>query len=182
MSTTSEIDWSGYKSLPRAEKARRMCSINDLIWDRYHALPGQWSPEQYAAEKADWIFLFRQLSLNAAEIAEAILLADPRFGNYDRPPGNATTDCTCECDEIINRAMSMATQWHDDCYQDCLGMYEVGHTFFGGMREMRATLAEAGYPEAEADAIEAGAAAAKFGSDAMTFFIFTEPDFKSVAG
>ena len=182
MGIESRIDWSGYKSLPRAEKAERMNKYDRTTRDLAMNTPGEaeWMA-RVRMERSLWVNLFRGLTLTAAEIAEAILLTDPHFVYAVARPVNSDSEYARESDSVIDRAMDMATQWNEDGYADCFCMHETGHTHLGGTNEMLGLLSLSSCSDAEAQVIEAGCIAAKAAADVMNFLLMTADGQKVVA-
>jgi hypothetical protein len=183
MNTTSNIDWSNYKSLPRADKAERMNKFDRTTSKLVMNAPGdaEWMA-RVRMERSLWVNLFRGLTLTASEIAEAILLTDPHFVYAVESPVNSGTKYERESDSVIDRAMDMATQWNEDGYADCFCMHETGHTHLGGTNEMLGLLSISSCSDAEAQAIEAGCIAAKAAADVMNFLMMTADGQEVVAG
>jgi hypothetical protein len=123
-----------------------------------------------------WVLALYSLELPAAEIAEAILLCEVQFPYADfdgsGPYGAGQSDALGN--DIIDRAMSMASQWSDGGYPDCFAMQEVGYTKFGRLDRLHA-VAKACQCSAEfLCELEAGAIAAKVACDVRNFLAMTK--------
>lgn len=170
------IDWTNYKALGRADKA---ALINRFDRETRSAAQGTCQRDvrvEYALIETAWMLRLRTLNLCAAEIAEAILLCEIPFpySDYDGdgPIGQGQVDKSA--DDIIDRAMYMASQWKDGGYPDCFCMHDIGHTKFGSLDRLRAVAMVGEFSETVANEIEAGAIAAKAASDVHNFLMMTE--------
>jgi hypothetical protein len=170
------IDWTNYKTLTRAEKAVR---INQFDREMESIARRAWKGDVHAAcsmELVAWVLLLRKLELAAPEIAEAILLCEVPFPYADHdgtgPIGGGEADASAN--EIIDRAMHMASQWSDAGYPDCFTMHDIGYTKFGRLDRLRVVAKAGECPETFVAKLEAGAVAAKAACDVHNFMMMTE--------
>jgi hypothetical protein len=170
------IDWTNYKTLSRADKA---ALINRFDRDMEVTARGACGDDVIAANGvvvAVWIALVRTLNLSAAEIAEAIMLCETfsPYVDFDGkgPYGSGATDRVGN--DIIDRAMSMASQWSDSGYPDCFCTHDIGYTKFGTVERLRDVATAGRCPESVIAHLEAGATAAKAACDVLTFMVMTE--------
>lgn len=170
------IDWTDYRQLDRSGKAVLMNRHSRSIeaFAKQHG-DGDVSKE-HAITTTTWMLLFCSLQLTAAEIAEALLLCQVPFPFADwdgnGPHGAGVADEYGN--DVIDRAMFMASQWHVDGYPDCFCTHEIGHTELGRVDDMRRVAKAGGMTTSFAHATEAGALAAKAACDVHNFTVMTE--------
>jgi hypothetical protein len=170
------IDWKNYRALGRADKAERMNKFNREIEATAKATCPDDIYKASGVEMVAWVLLLRSLELTGAEIAEAILLCEISFPYADHdgagPLGGGDADRNAN--EIIDRAMHMASQWSDAGYPDCFTMHDIGYTKFGGLDRLRVAAKAGQCPETFVAELEAGAVAAKAACDVHNFMMMTE--------
>lgn len=170
------IDWTNYKTLTRAEKAVRINQFDREVEATARGACGDDVMAAHGVEVAAWVALVRALYLSAAEIAEAILLCEFQFPCVDfdgkGPYGGGDEDRVGN--DIIDRAMHMASQWSDGGYPDCFCTHDIGYTKFGTVDRLRALATEGRCPESVVAGLEAGATAAKAACDVLNFMVMTD--------
>jgi len=169
------IDWTDYRRLRRADKASRMnqfeCEIEAIA--KQH--PGNDVISAATVEMTSWVLMLHSLELRAAGIAEAILLCEIQFSSVIGGVGTYGDESDDRrANEIIDRAMHMASQWSDGGYPDCFAMHDIGYTKFGRLDRLRAVAQAAGCSEDFAAQLEAGAVAAKAACDIHNFMVMTD--------
>lgn len=171
------IDWNDYKSLSRADKASRMNQFDREMESTAKAASKGDIDAESAVTMTAWVVLMRALELSAAEIAEAILLCETPFPYADfdgrGPYGGGDRDQVGN--DIIDRAMCMASGWKEDGYPDCFCMHNIGYTKFGSMDRLHAVANAGRLPQTFVAELEAGALAAKAACDVLNFMVMTEP-------
>jgi hypothetical protein len=170
------IDWTDYRRLSRADKASRINQFDSEIEAIAKQQPGNDVISAATIEMTSWVLMLRALELKAAEIAEAILLCEVPFPyadfGGDGPYGNESG--YRRGNEIIDRAMRMASQWSEGGYPDCFAMHDIGYTKLGRLDRLRAVAKATGCSEAFTAEIEAGALAAKAACDIHNFMVMTD--------
>lgn len=170
------IDWTNYKTLTRAEKAVRINQFNREMESTARRACKDDIHAAFSIEMVAWVLLLRSLELTGAEIAEAILLCEIPFpyADYDGNGPLGGGDADRSANEIIDRAMHMASQWSDAGYPDCFTMHDIGYTKFGRLDRLRVVANAGECPGTFVAELEAGAVAAKAACDVHNFMMMTE--------